>query len=98
MFVDTGLEALIKELGEFGASPANLSIALLGGASVNGSNSFFRIGEENVLASREFCQKHHLKIVYEDSGGQVNRTMHFRLVDFSLQIKKPQKLETISLA
>lgn len=97
MFVDTGLEALIKELGEFGAAPTNLSVALVGGASVNGANSFFRIGEDNVLAAREFCRKHHLKIAYEDSGGQVNRTMHFRLIDFSLQIKKPQKLETIRL-
>ena len=97
MFVDTGMERLLKDLGEFGASPANLSIALIGGASVNGANSFFRIGEDNVAAAKEFCMKHRLKIAYEDSGGKVNRTMHFRLSDFSLEIKKPQKLDKISL-
>jgi chemotaxis protein CheD len=97
MFVDTGMEALLRELGEFGVSAANLNIALIGGASVSGSSNFFRIGEDNVAAAKAFCMKHRLKITYEDSGGKVNRTMHFKLADFSLEIKKPQEVQTITL-
>ena len=98
MFVDSGMEALLKEMKEFGVGTASMSVALIGGASVNGASNFFRIGEDNVAAAKEFCRKHQLKITYEDSGGKVNRTMHFNLADFSLEIKKPQDLKTISLA
>lgn len=97
MFVDTGMITLLRDLREFGASPANLSIALIGGASVNGSSNFFRIGEDNVAAAKEFCKKNFLKIKYEDSGGKVNRTMHFRLADFSLEVKKPLSKDAIQL-
>lgn len=98
MFVDTGMQSLLKELEQFGLAAANISIALVGGASVNGTNSFFKIGEENIAAAKKFCNMHRLKIVFEDLGGKVNRTMHFRLEDFTLEIKKPQDLRTISLA
>lgn len=97
MFVDTGMAALLKELEQFGVSAGNAVIALIGGASVNGTNSFFRIGEDNVAGAKEFCRSRNIKIVHEDTGGKVNRTMHFRLEDFSLEIKKPNDLQTVKL-
>ena len=98
MFVDTGIDALLKELEQFGLAPGNVSIALFGGASVNGTSSFFRIGEENIEIAKEYCRRRGLRIVFEDLGGKVNRTIHFRLHEFSLEIKKPQELKKIKLA
>ncbi len=97
MFVDTGMQQMLKELSSFGISKSMLKIALIGGASVNSGGDFFEIGSNNVKATKEFCRANGLRIAYEDTGGKVNRTVHLQLSDLNLQIKKPQKEESISL-
>lgn len=98
MFVDTGMQQMLKELSSFGITKGMLKIAIIGGASVNSGGDFFEIGSNNVKATKEFCADNGLRIAYEDTGGKVNRTVHLQLTDFRLQIKKPQKEDTIKLA
>lgn len=97
MFVDTGMQQMLKELSSFGIGKSMLKIAIIGGASVNSGGDFFEIGSNNVKATKEFCRANGLRIAYEDTGGKVNRTVHLKLTDFTLQIKKPQNEETIQL-
>lgn len=97
MFVDTGMQQMLKELSSFGINKSMLKIAIIGGASVNSGGDFFEIGSNNVKATKEFCRANGLRIAYEDTGGKVNRTIHLQLTDFNLQVKKPQKEETIKL-
>ncbi|MFO7726030.1 MAG: chemotaxis protein CheD [Oceanipulchritudo sp.] len=101
MFVDTGLPALFKEMSAMRALKARMGIALIGGASVNragGAKSFFKIGEDNVAAVREYCQKNALRIVYEDVGGFSNRTIHFYIGKGQLTVKKPTGTDEIELS
>lgn len=97
MFVDTGMQQMLRELASFGINKSMLKIALIGGASVNAGGDFFEIGSNNVKATKEFCRTNGLKIAFEDTGGKVNRTVHLNLADLNLQIKKPQKEVTIML-
>ncbi|MEX0322893.1 MAG: chemotaxis protein CheD [Puniceicoccaceae bacterium] len=99
MFVDTGLPLLVKELTGFRALRNRMVFAIIGGASVNSTNtkSFFRIGEDNVSATRHFFRREGLKVIYEDTGGTVNRTVHFQIGEGLLTLKKPNGTTQIDL-
>ena len=101
MFVDTGLPELFREMSGMRALKARMSVALIGGASVNkagGGKSFFKIGEDNLAAVRDYCQKNALRIVYEDVGGYTNRTIHFYIGKGQLTVKKPSGKDEIELS
>jgi chemotaxis protein CheD len=98
MFVDTGMAALLHEILAFGATKAQIKIALIGGASVNSASNFFKIGEDNIAAVKAFCANNGLRIAYENHGGKVNRTVHFQMTDYKINIKKPRELEEINFA
>lgn len=95
MFVDTGLPLLMKDLGGMRANRSRIQVALIGGAAVNAARNFFKIGEDNVTAVREYMQRERLEIVYEDVGGTVNRTMHFLIGEGRLTVKKPHETDEI---
>lgn len=96
MFVDTGMPLLQKELFGFKCMKSRLQLALVGGAAVNSPKNFFKIGEDNVNAVREFVSREQLSIVYEDVGGSVNRTLHFSIAEATLTVKKPQETDEIA--
>lgn len=100
MFVDTGLPLLLKELMGFRALRSRMVFALLGGASVNTTNakSFFRIGEDNVIVAKDFFRREGLRLVYEDTGGFVNRTVHFQIGEKMLTVKKPNGTTEIDMS
>lgn len=100
MFADTGMPMLVSELSSFKALRARMTFALIGGASVNaptGGKSFFKIGDDNIMAVRSFCRKEGLRIVYEDVGGFVNRTVHFSIGKGLLTVKKPNGTDEIEM-
>ena len=97
MFCDTGLPLFLKEALGLRGTRQRMRCALIGGASVNSSHNFFKIGEDNVLAVREFCRREQLKIVYEDTGGHTNRTIHFHVAKGLLSVKKPTVTDEIEL-
>jgi chemotaxis protein CheD len=101
MFVDTGLPELFREMSGMRALRSRMSVALIGGASVNkagGGKSFFKIGEDNVAAVKSYCNRNSLRIVYEDTGGFTNRTVHFYIGKGQLTVKKPSGTDEIEIS
>ncbi|GFN36434.1 chemotaxis protein CheD [Tepidimicrobium xylanilyticum] len=89
-FVDTGIELLIEKLLKEGANMDNLVAKIVGGSqmfSFNDNSSILRIGERNVLATREKLKELKIRILAEDTGGNYGRTVELNAEDGSLLIK-----------
>lgn len=96
MFADTGLPLLLDDFRAFRATPSRMRWALIGGAAVITAKSFFTIGEDNIKVTHEFIERHRLKVIYEDVGGNTNRTVHFSIAEEKLSVKRPDGLKEVS--
>ncbi|WP_026893826.1 chemotaxis protein CheD [Clostridiisalibacter paucivorans] len=89
-FADTAVEVLIKEMIKLGANKKKLWAKLAGGAqmfSFNSSNNILKIGERNVIASKEKLSKLNIPIIAEDTGGNFGRTIEIDAESGSLLVK-----------
>lgn len=89
-FVDTGIEELIDRMLAIGANRNNLVAKIAGGSqmfSFNSSSNILKIGERNVIATKEILKKLNIKILSEDTGGNFGRTIVFDPKDGSLHIR-----------
>lgn len=89
-FADTGIDELIDKMVKLGARKSNLTAKIAGGAQMfnfNSNNSMLRIGERNVLATKEKLKKLDIRIIGEDTGGNFGRTIIFDSKDGSLFIR-----------
>lgn len=89
-FADTGIDELIDKMVKLGARRSNLTAKIAGGAQMfnfNSNNSMLRIGERNVLATKEKLKKLDIRIIGEDTGGNFGRTIIFDSKDGSLFIR-----------
>lgn len=89
-FADTGILELINQMRQIGAVKDRLTAKIAGGAqmfSFNSSNELMRIGERNVLASKETLKKLKISIIGEDTGKNFGRTIEFYTVTGKLHIK-----------
>lgn len=89
-FADTGIETLIEKMIAEGAVYKNLTAKITGGAqmfSFNNKNNILKIGERNVLATKEELKKLKIKIISEDTGGNYGRTIELSAEDGSLLVK-----------
>ena len=77
-FADTGIVDLLDKLIKAGASRGSLVAKIAGGAHMfagSGAQDFLKIGERNVVASKNTLQKLKLPIVGNDTGGTHGRTI-----------------------
>jgi chemotaxis protein CheD len=89
-FADTGIELLIEKMVKEGALKKNLSAKIAGGSqmfSFNNTNNILKIGERNVLATKEKLKELNIKIISEDTGGNYGRTIELNSDDGSLLVK-----------
>lgn len=89
-FVDTGIELLIEMMVEKGAMKRNLTAKIAGGSqmfSFNNNSSILKIGERNVLATKEKLKELNIEILSEDTGGNYGRTIELNAEDGSLLVK-----------
>ncbi|CCQ93037.1 sequence specific deamidase required for methylation of methyl-accepting chemotaxis proteins (MCPs) by CheR [[Clostridium] ultunense Esp] len=89
-FVDTGIELLIEMMIDKGAIKRNLTAKIAGGSqmfSFNNNSSILKIGERNVLATKEKLKELNIEILSEDTGGNYGRTIELNAEDGSLLIK-----------
>ena len=89
-FADTGIELLIENMVKEGALKKNLSAKIAGGSqmfSFNNTNNILKIGERNVLATKEKLKELNIKIISEDTGGNYGRTIKLNSDDGSLLVK-----------
>ncbi len=80
-FVDTCIPELIKKMMRHspGIESSNLRAYIIGGASVYELKDFFKIGENNILSARKLLRESGIKILKEDTGKNISRTVEFEL-------------------
>jgi len=76
-FADTGIPALLREMGKFGGDPRGrgMIVKLAGGAKIMDPNDTFNIGKRNELAIKKILWAHGMGAVAEDLGGNYSRTV-----------------------
>lgn len=89
-FADTGIEVLIDMMIKKGAQRNNLVAKVTGGSqmfSFNKNSSVLKIGERNVIATRDKLRDLEIPIISEDTGGNYGRTIELNARNGSLLIK-----------
>ena len=89
-FADTAIDELIEIMIKNGAKKTNLIAKITGGSQMftfNSNNNILKIGDRNVLATKEKLKSINIKLVSEDTGGNFGRTIVLDPVDGSLFIR-----------
>ena len=97
MFADTGLRTFFDAIYGLRGDKRRMRVYIAGGANVLSGSDFFKIGERNVIAVRQFLQNERIPIVAEHVGGLNNRTLHFRINAGTVDLKTPDGLQTTKL-
>ncbi len=96
-FADTGIEELVRQLENKGASRSRLVAKIAGGAQMfafQNKSDMVRVGENNVLASKAKLQEMKIPLLAEDTGKDYGRTVIFYPENGDLIIRsvgKPEK-------
>lgn len=97
-YARTALEGLLADFQKQGIAPSSLRARLYGGASlfeVENSSFFNKIGPGNVEAARQALQSAGLRIIHEDTGGNVGRTITLFTDDGRLLLRAGSKEQFI---
>ncbi len=81
MFADTGIAKFLDTMYQLGAKKENLKVAIAGAAEIMGQIDFLNIGKSNYIATKSILKQYGLKVDFEDTGKNINRTL-------KLEIKK----------
>ena len=73
MFADTGMDRLLKQMGNLGCQTRQLKAWIAGGAEMHTGPKGFDIGKRNRLAIQKILWRHGMFIEGEDVGGHVAR-------------------------
>ncbi len=79
-FADTGIDELVRLLLKEGASKQRLVAKIAGGAqmfSFQNKSDMVRVGEQNVIASKNKLEELGIPILAEDTGSNYGRTVIF---------------------
>ena len=79
-YADTGIDELVKQMRELGASESRLVAKIAGGAQMFASSSMneaLRVGERNTVAVKKKLADLHIKLLAEDCGLNYGRTVEF---------------------
>jgi chemotaxis protein CheD len=87
MFVDTGIPALFRSAYELHAVKQRMLISVVGGAQIMDNAGYFNIGTRTYEAVAQIFQAHNLRIIAEEVGGLVNRTLSLRLSNGQITLK-----------
>lgn len=96
-FADTGIEELVRIMVAAGAGRSRMVAKIAGGAqmfSFQNNSDLVRVGERNVLATKQKLQQMRIPILAEDTGLTYGRTVEFdpETGDFLIKsVGKPQK-------
>ncbi|MCI9368693.1 MAG: chemotaxis protein CheD [Oscillospiraceae bacterium] len=78
-YADTGIRETIKQMEAKGASRSRITAKIAGGAMMfkDGSGSLGNIGQRNIESVRVNLKKEGIRLLKEDVGGTVARTLLF---------------------
>jgi len=89
-FADTAIAKLIDDMALLGADRAKIVAKLAGGAHMfafSEALEIFRVGERNILSSKEVLKQLKIPIIAEDMGGTYGRTIEINSENGKLLIK-----------
>ncbi|MDY0386606.1 MAG: chemotaxis protein CheD [Methanolobus sp.] len=92
-FADTGIPALIDSMVDLGAYKHRTTAKIAGGASMFSfnSNAQLKIGERNVLATKETLKELKIPIIAQDTGLNYGRTIILDTENGELTVKSATK-------
>ncbi|ABR48847.1 CheD [Alkaliphilus metalliredigens QYMF] len=89
-FADTAIELLIQEMISRGAGRSKLIAKIAGGSqmfSFGNNNDMMKIGERNIIATKDMLERLKIPIIAQNTGGNYGRTIEFYSEDGRLRIK-----------
>ena len=89
-FADTAIQLLLESMLQKGCIKSRIIAKIAGGSQMFSfitNNEMMKIGERNVLATKEILQSLNIPIVAEDTGGNYGRTIEFYSDNGKLIIK-----------
>jgi len=89
-FADSAILMLLEEMDKNGASKSRLQAKIAGGAQMfkfSGDSDIMKIGDRNTQAVIEHLEKHRIKLVARDTGGNFGRTITFDVENGSLLVR-----------
>lgn len=89
-YADTGLDQLISKLLNLGSSFSGLTAKIVGGAEMFTihKNQPETIGSQNVTAVKQKLRETDIKIIFDDTDGNVGRSVKFFLETGVMEIRK----------
>jgi len=75
LFADTAIPAFLRTAAALGASPAESSITMVGGAQPIDPTEFFAVGARNQATARKILWNNGMRIESEHVGGSSARTL-----------------------
>ncbi len=90
-FADTGIILLIKEMQRHGSDIKNLVAKIAGGAQMFAGVSAFNIGDRNVKEVKNVLNNLNIRIISEQTGGRIGRTVFFNTASGMVEVKSAAK-------
>jgi chemotaxis receptor (MCP) glutamine deamidase CheD/CheY-like chemotaxis protein len=91
-FADTAVNIMLERMNDYGCANARIIAKLAGGAKTNVDiGDYFGIGQRNAVAVKAALLKKGVKILGEDLGGNISRTVHSRVGESKLYLMHPDK-------
>lgn len=97
-YADTGIRETVKQMVAKGANPSRMTAKIAGGAKmfeVTGGSSLGNIGQRNIESVHMNLKKEGIRIVKEDVGGSVARTLLFDVSNGTGYIRSYGKPEVV---
>lgn len=76
MYVDTGVDLLIRAVCSLGAQRQRLIAKAAGGGNFFRTSTLPKVGDKNYAALLEAVRRNHLRITGKDVGGAIPRTLY----------------------
>lgn len=86
-YADSGIYLLIKEMVRQGADFNTLTAKIAGGAQMFAATAVFNIGERNVAAVKASLQKNRIRLIAEQTGENIGRTVYFNTLTGEVEVK-----------
>lgn len=89
-FADTGIQLLLEKMLAQGCNKTRIIAKIAGGSqmfSFQSNNDMMKIGQRNIVATREVLGSLKIPIIAEDTGGNYGRTIEFHTTNGKLIIK-----------
>jgi chemotaxis receptor (MCP) glutamine deamidase CheD/CheY-like chemotaxis protein len=91
-FADTGIAVMLERFNSMGCPNSSIVAKLAGGAKTTVDiGDYFGIGQRNAVAVKASLLKRGVKVLADDLGGSISRTVHVKTGDTKLYLLHPDK-------